>query len=89
MNKLYKLIKKKKINKIISYISKKNLDINIRNKNFLYIIEYAINYNNIKFVNFLLNKNAKIDFINIEGRTIFYNIIKYKYNNILKLILNY
>lgn len=89
MNKLYKLIKKKKINKIISYISKKNLDINIRNKNFLYIIEYAINYNNIKFVNFLLNKNAKIDFINIEGRTIFYNIIKYKYNNILKLILNH
>jgi ankyrin repeat protein len=91
MEEIFKLIisdKNDKIDEIILNIEKNDLNINLRDKNNTYLIEYAINYNNIKLIDFLLKKNTKIDFINNEGRSIFYNITKY-YNNILKLIYDY
>jgi len=87
MDKVFKFIYKNKFDKIINYIEKNNLDINLRDKNNNYLIEYIIYNNNYNILNYLLTKNIIIDFINSEGRTIFYYIIKFNYIDLLKNII--
>ena len=87
MDKVFNLVQKNKLNKIVDYIKKKNLDINIRDNNNNYLIEYIIYKNEDKILKYLLTKDLIIDFINSNGKTIFYYIIKFNYIDILKSII--
>ena len=87
MDKVFNLVQKNKLNKIINFIKKKNLDINIRDNNNNYLVEYIILKNENKIFNYLLTKDLIIDFTNYNGKTIFYYIIKFNYIDILKSII--
>ena len=91
MEKILKLLqgKNSNINDIIQIIIDNDININNRDNNNIYILEYAIIYNQYEFINYLLKKNVKIDFINNEGRLLYYNIIKYNNNELLNIIDKY
>lgn len=66
-----------------------NTQINIKDDNHNYLITYAIARNNIEIVKLLLDKEAKTDIYDQEGKTILYLPIKYAYNEILTLLLHH
>jgi ankyrin repeat protein len=86
---IFELIKNKKFDDIIILLKKYTyLDINIRDANNSYIIQYIILYNNLEVLKILLEKNCKLDFLDDEGRSILYIPIKYGYFEVIKLLLN-
>ena len=86
--KLYGLIKNKQFDLFIDLLkSDDNIDVNIRDNNNTYLIQYAIMYNNITIVDELLNKNCKLDFLDDEGRSLLYIPIKFEYIDIIKKLL--
>ena len=85
---IFDYIKNRKFENAMELIDKdNNFDVNIRDNN-TYIIQYAIMYNNIDFINFLLKKACKLDFIDDEGHSILYTPIKYSYIEVLNILLS-
>lgn len=77
---LYKLIKNKKL---------KNLD--IRDKNYNYFIEYIINYNKFDILELISDYklDIRLDILDTDGRTLLYNCIKFNYINLLNILIKY
>ena len=87
---LFDLIKQNNWDKFKEHIllSNDDFDINIRDKQNNYFLTFAILHNRIDIIKLLLDKNAKIDILDQEERSILYLPIKYGYNEILELLLN-
>ena len=86
---LFDLIKEKKYKEIINYInSNPDLDINIQDEVGNYFIEYVLDSNDKKLIEFVLLKDVYLDIIDNNGTTILYNLIKFNKLDILKLVLN-
>jgi len=66
-----------------------DIDVNIRDDNNNYLINYAIIQNNIEIVSLLINKGAKLDIVDTDDRSILYIPIKYGFNKILDLLLHF
>ena len=79
-NKVYKLIKERKIS---------NLD--IRDNNYNYFIQYIVNYNQYKILELIqeMKMDIRLDILDVDGRTLLYNCIKFNYVNMLNVIINY
>lgn len=87
---IFKYIKENKWDKIKHLLQKhKNIDVNIRDTSNNYILNYAIVQNKEDIVKKLLNMGAMIDITDIEGRSILYYCIKFRYNNIIDILLNH
>lgn len=87
-NNLFNLIKEQKFNEVIDILNKNDdIDINIRDNNNSYLIQYAILYNNIELVLLLIKLDCKLDFIDADGYSILYIPIKYSYNKLLELLI--
>mgnify|MGYP000359367012 CR=1 FL=1 len=93
---IFKLIKTQQFNKIINIIKKKNiknLDIKDSNKN--YFIQYIITYNQYKLLKIILQLikqniiTMRLDILDLDGRSLLYNCIKFNYIELLNLILQY
>ena len=84
--KYYKWIKLK--NTIKELCSKnKDVDLNIKDDNNIYFLEYLILFNKYDILEIII-KNIKIDIIDENYRTILYNIVKYSYVECLDIILS-
>lgn len=92
-NEVFKLIKNNNFIEIFNLIkNKKILNFDIKDENNNYFIHYLILYNQFEILNYIFNikvTNIRIDFLDIDGRSILYNPIKYNNIDILKLILQY
>ena len=87
---LFNLIKSHKYDDFIDIINNnKDINLNIKDNSNIYLIQYAILYNNLKIVEFLLKKNVNIDIIDENGRILLYVPIKYNYIDIIKIMLLY
>jgi len=96
---LIKSNKKENINKAIKIIfSEKNLNLNIKDENNKYLIQYIILYNQYELLNTIIEYNKKniskpininLNVVDSDGRTILYNCINYGYNELLKILLDY
>jgi|694.fasta_scaffold128050_2 ankyrin repeat protein len=87
---LFDLIKNNKYDEFIKILNKeKALDINFRDENGNYLITYAIIKNNIELLKLILDKECRIDITDQEGRSVLYLPIKYAYNEIIDLLINY
>jgi ankyrin repeat protein len=87
---LFDLLRKDEFDKFKEFINKKEtVDVNIRDDSGNYLITYAIIKNNISSVKLLLDKNCRIDIKDQEGKTLLYLPIKYNYNEIIKLLIEY
>ena len=54
------------------------------------VIDELIIYDRVQYINRIIkNKIISLDYINTEGKTILYNIIKFNKNKILDIILEY
>lgn len=74
--------------KIILSNTKLNLDIHDDSNN--YLINYLINFNQIKIIKLILKKFIiRLDILDLDGRTILYNPIKYNNIELLKLLLEF
>ena len=89
-NRLFTLIKNHKYIELMKFIDdNQNININIRDNSNVYLIQYAIMYNNMNIVEYLLKKNVNINILDEHGRLLLYNPIKFNYINIVNLILVY
>jgi ankyrin repeat protein len=87
VNKIFTMVMEHKweeINKLL-----KDIDINIKNTNNLYLIYYCILFNQIELLNEILKMDPIIDFIDFEGKTILYLPIKMYYNDVIDKLLEY
>lgn len=88
--KLFNLVKTNnwtEFKKILSENDKLNL--NIRDDNDNYLINFIILNNKIDILEIFLNKKCKIDIIDSDNRSILYTPIKYDYYEIVDLLLKY
>jgi len=86
---IFDLIKNKNFESAIGIMKKdNNFDVNIRDNNNTYLVQYAIMYNNKLLIEFLLKRNCKLDFIDDEGHSVLYTPIKYGYIDILEILLS-
>ncbi len=83
-NQIYKLIKSEKIT---------NLD--FRDANYNYFIQYIINYNQHNILTLILEMTKtnsieiRLDILDSDGRSILYNCIKYNYMEMIKELIEY
>ncbi len=85
--KIFNLVKLQDWKNLVKLIKDNNIDYNIKDQSGIYLLEYAILFNQIELIKCLLDKNTRIDIIDDNNRCILYNIIKFSYIDILKLIL--
>ena len=87
---LFNLIKSQKYDELINVIEKnKNINLNIKDESNIYLIQYAILYNNKNIVEYLLKKNININILDENGKILLFTPIKYNYLDIIKIILLY
>jgi ankyrin repeat protein len=96
INQIFNLIKNQKFDELYKIIkSNKITDLDIRDENFNYFIQYIINYNRIELLELILELiqkeilNIRLDILDTDGRSILYNCIKYNYLDMIKLLLQY
>ncbi len=87
---LFSLIKKNKTEEFIKYLdAHEDIDVNIRDDNNYYLINYAIVLNNIDVVKVLIKRDAKLDIYDPDNRPVLYIPIKYGFDEILVLLLKF
>lgn len=86
---LFDLLKKNKYDEFFKIVTTQDIDVNIRDNSGNFLITYAIIKNNVNAIKLLLEKECRIDIYDQEGKTLLYLPIKFGYNEILKLILEY
>jgi|SaaInlStandDraft_5_1057022.scaffolds.fasta_scaffold08158_1 ankyrin repeat protein len=86
---LFKLLHNNKINEFYDIIKKDNtIDLDIKDTNNIYIIQYLINYNNIEIIKYIFEHfQIRIDIINSDGRNILYYLIVHNFNKMFDFIL--
>ena len=83
------MIKKRKYQEAINFIrDKSDMNLNIQDEFQNYLIEYVLDSNDIKLIDFFLSRNVYLDIIDNNGTTILYNLIKFNKIEILKLVIN-
>jgi ankyrin repeat protein len=88
--KLFELLKSHQYDKLIDIIkSDPNIDLNEVDETGTYLIQYAILFRQRVLVALLISKNCKLDIIDSDGRSIFYIPIKFGYDDIVSLLINF
>ena len=87
ITKIFETIKLQNWKEVIKIISNTNIDLNINDNSNIYLLEYAIIFNQIELIDILLKKNVRIDITDDISRSILYNVIKFSYTNILTKLL--
>jgi len=95
-NNIIFLFKNKKFKKIINLIKKSEItDLDIKDENNNYFINYLINDNNLKLLKVIFKLcikksiNLRIDILDNDNRIILYNCIKFNYIDVLTELLLY
>jgi ankyrin repeat protein len=85
---LFDLLKQHKWDDFIKIINEHDdINVNIRDEGNNYLVQYAIWLNRKDIVGILINRGAKLDITDSDGRSILYIPIKFAYNDILQLLL--
>jgi ankyrin repeat protein len=88
---VFEYIKSHKYDLIIEHIKKNicDFDVNIKDINGIYLIYYAVIYNNKILTKFLLDNGAYIDIIDDNNNSLVHIAIKYNYVDIICMLLDY
>ena len=87
---LFDFIKNHQYDKLINIIKTDDkIDLNEIDESGLYLIQYAILFRQKDLVALLISKGCKLDILDSDGRSIFYVPIKFGYNEIVKLLINF
>jgi len=89
-NILFEYIKNHQYDKLIATIkSDIKYDLNEMDESGIYLIQYAVLFRQRDIVALLISKNCKLDILDSEGRSIFYIPIKFGYNEIVSILINF
>jgi ankyrin repeat protein len=92
INELFTLINNKdfiKFKKIIENDTENFIDLNVKDKNNNYLLNYTILYNNKELTELLINKGARIDINDTDDRSILYYPIKFGYKDLIKILVEH
>ena len=86
---IFTLVKEQKWDDVLELIDKnyENFDYNIKDGSNTWFLEYLIIFNKHLIIEKLLTKHIRIDILDEENRSILYNVIKFSYIDILKILL--
>lgn len=85
--KIFELVKLRDWDKLIKIIKSTEIDLNIKDNSGMWLIEYAILFNQNGLIDVLLDKNVRIDITDDNSKSILYNVIKFSYSDILIKLL--
>ena len=89
-NILFEYIKNHQYDKLIATIkSDIKYDLNEMDESGVYLIQYAVLFRQRDIVALLISKNCKLDILDSDGRSIFYIPIKFGYNEIVSILINF
>lgn len=90
-NEIFSLIKKKKFDYFLKFVyDNENIDLDIYDQTYNYVIHYLILFDRNDIIEKLLNKKRlRLDVVDIDGKNILYNIIKFNYIDILNTIIKF
>jgi ankyrin repeat protein len=87
---LFEYIKNHQYDKLLNVIKLDNkYDLNQVDETGVYLIQYAILFRQRDLVALLISKNCKLDILDSDGRSIFFVPIKFGYNEIVNLLINF
>jgi ankyrin repeat protein len=90
MDTIFNYIKNKKFNDLFEFIKKnKDIDLDLYDENYNYVIQYLVMFNEIEIINYILNYNynIRLDVLDNDGRNLLFMPIKYNYYELLKILL--
>jgi len=87
---LFQLIKEHKWDDLMKFLKETDeIDVNIKDKNNNYLVNYAVMFNNKSILSLLIHRGARLDVTDSDGRSILYIPIKFNFIDILKLLLDF
>jgi ankyrin repeat protein len=89
---IFSLLKSQKFDQIYNLIKNHKItNLDFKDSNYNYFIQYIINYNQFKILELIkeFKINFRIDIIDADGRSILYNCIKFNYIELIKLLIDY
>jgi len=96
LEEIFNFIKNQEFDKIFNLIKNKDLtNLDFRDSNYNYFIQYIINYNKYDILELILKMsqeeiiNIRLDILDTDGRSILYNCIKFNYFKLIKLLIEY
>ena len=87
-NHLFTLIKTHKWDEFKTSISE-DMDLNIQDNHMNYMVQYIILANQIEILKQILKYNVVIDWIDVAGKTILYEPIRFNYTEIIDILIEY
>ena len=92
MDTIFNYIKNKKFNDFFLFIKKNtDIDLDIYDENYNYVIQYLVMFNEIEIINYIMqsnnNYNIRLDVLDNDGRNLLFMPIKYNYYELLKILL--
>ncbi len=93
---IFSLIKNQKFDQIYNLIKNKKItNLDFRDTNYNYFIQYIVNFNQYKILELILKMtqtdkiDIRIDILDSDGRSILYNCIKFNYKELINLLIEY
>ena len=90
-NEIFNYLINNELDDFFNYIkkdTKKDLNLDIFDKNKVYVIQYIVNYNRPDILEYILkNYPVRIDILDNDGRNILYYPIKYNFLKMIEIIL--
>lgn len=87
---LFNLIKSHQYDKLINIIKiDDKIDLNIIDESGTYLLQYIILFRQKDLLALVISRNCKLDILDSDGRSIFFVPIKFGYNDIVKLLINF
>ena len=87
---IFNFVKKHQWNELIKFIQdNEHLDVNITDNTGNHLIHYLILFNQKTALSLIISRGARLDIVDNDKRSIIYYAIKYTYEDILELLLNF
>lgn len=89
---LFEFIKNNKVDQFLDYLSSlepDDLDINLKDQNGNYLINFAIIMNNRLLLTKIIDYGARLDIVDYEGYGIMYYPIRFNYKEVIDILLKY
>ena len=93
---IFSLIKNQEFDQIYNLIkNKKIINLDFRDTNYNYFIQYIVNFNQFKILELILKMtqtdklDIRIDILDSDGRSILYNCIKFNFVELINLLIEY
>lgn len=80
---IFQLVKERNWDQLTKLIRSVEIDLNIKDGSGMWLLEYAILFNQMDLIDILIEKNVRLDITDDNSKSILYNVIKFSYKDVL------